>query len=60
MLKVTVAKWYTPKGKNINKQGIEPNIKVELTAEDAKARHDTQLEAAKAELGKKSRRTSYL
>ena len=52
MLKVTVAKWYTPKGKNINKQGIEPNIKVELTAEDAKARHDTQLEAAKAELGK--------
>jgi carboxyl-terminal processing protease len=52
VLKVTVAKWYTPKGKNINKQGIEPNIKVELTAEDAKARHDTQLEAAKAELSK--------
>lgn len=28
-LKVTVAKWYTPKGHNIDKQGIEPDIKVE-------------------------------
>lgn len=52
VLKVTVAKWYTPKGKNINKQGISPDIKVKLTVEDAKARHDTQLEAAKAELSK--------
>ncbi|HSE29855.1 MAG TPA: S41 family peptidase [Candidatus Saccharimonadales bacterium] len=28
-LKVTVAKWYTPNGRNINKEGIEPDVVVE-------------------------------
>lgn len=46
VLKVTVAKWYTPKGKNINKEGIQPNVKSEMTAEDAKTGRDPQLDKA--------------
>lgn len=46
VLKVTVSKWYTPKGKNITKDGIAPNQKVELTADDANAGKDPQLDAA--------------
>lgn len=46
-LKVTVARWYTPKGKNITKQGIEPDKKVELTADDVNNGRDPQLSAAK-------------
>lgn len=46
VLKVTVARWYTPAGKNIDKEGIEPTVKVELTEADAKANNDTQLKAA--------------
>lgn len=51
LLKVTVAKWYTPKGKNIDKEGIAPNKTVELKREDVNAGRDPQLDAAKAELG---------
>ncbi len=50
VLKVTVAKWYTPKGKNINHEGIKPDKKIELTAKDASAGRDPQLEAAKEKL----------
>jgi carboxyl-terminal processing protease len=50
VLKVTVAKWYTPKGKNINKEGITPNKTVDLTAEDVNADRDPQLDAAKKQL----------
>ncbi len=31
-LKITIAKWYTPKGKNINKEGIQPDVKVPVDA----------------------------
>lgn len=41
-LKVTIAKWYTPNGKNISKEGIEPDIKVELSDQDIAASNDTQ------------------
>lgn len=51
-LKVTVARWYTPNGKNITKEGIVPNQAVELTAADTDAGRDPQLEAALAELKK--------
>lgn len=47
-LKVTVAKWYTPNGKNISKQGIAPDKEVPLTVEDVNAGRDPQLDAAKA------------
>lgn len=45
-LKLTVAKWLTPKGRDINKQGLEPDIKVELTAADAEAKKDPQMDKA--------------
>ena len=46
LLKVTVARWYTPNGKNITTLGIMPNKVVPLSAADMNAGHDTQLEAA--------------
>ena len=52
VLKVTVARWFTPNGKNINKEGIVPNQKVDLTADDANANRDPQLDAAKTFLNK--------
>jgi carboxyl-terminal processing protease len=46
MLKVTVARWYTPNGKNISEEGIKPDKEAALTAEDVDAGKDPQLEAA--------------
>ena len=50
-LKVTVARWYTPNGKNITKEGITPDIMATLTQADSDAGKDPQLDAAKKELG---------
>lgn len=46
LLKVTIAKWYTPKGKNINENGIKPDIEVDYTIKDANADRDPQLDRA--------------
>lgn len=46
-LKVTESRWFTPKGKNIDKEGIEPDIEVGLTAEDFNNDRDPQMEKAK-------------
>lgn len=51
-LKVTVASWYRPNGKNINHRGITPDQIVKLTDDDAKAGNDTQLTAAENYLTK--------
>lgn len=48
VLKVTEARWYTPHGKNIDKSGIEPDVKVEVTAGMADNGRDLQLEKAKS------------
>jgi len=45
-LKVTIAKWLTPKGVNITEEGILPNEEVDLTDEDFKADKDPQLDKA--------------
>ncbi|MFH1643215.1 MAG: S41 family peptidase [Patescibacteria group bacterium] len=45
-LKITVAKWLTPKGDHITNIGLEPEIKVELTIEDIEKDIDPQLEKA--------------
>lgn len=45
-LKVTVARWYTPKGRNITAEGIEPNQQVALTPADVNAGRDPQMQAA--------------
>lgn len=47
-LKVTVARWYTPKGVNITEKGIEPDRKVELTRADMDAARDPQMDTAKS------------
>lgn len=49
-LKVTIARWYTPNGKNITKEGIKPDTAVELTPEDLDADRDPQLDAALKQL----------
>jgi len=46
-LKVTIAKWYTPNGNNISKEGIVPDEVVKLAIEDLNASRDPQLKAAK-------------
>jgi carboxyl-terminal processing protease len=46
VLKYTIAEWFTPSGKAINKEGIKPDIEVELKAEDIKDKKDPQLDKA--------------
>ncbi|TSD04728.1 MAG: carboxyl-terminal processing protease, partial [Parcubacteria group bacterium Athens0714_12] len=45
-VKLTIAEWFTPKGRVINKQGIEPDIKVELSEDDYNNDKDPQLDKA--------------
>lgn len=45
-LKVTIAKWYTPNGVNIDKEGITPDKEVKLSDDDIKAGKDPQKDAA--------------
>jgi len=49
-LKVTVARWFTPNGKNIDKAGIKPDIEVKLTDEDYNKNRDPQKDRAIQEL----------
>lgn len=46
LLRITIAKWYTPNDVNINDQGIEPDVKVERTFEQINKEIDPQLEKA--------------
>ena len=43
---VTIANWLTPKSRNINKAGLQPDIEVKLSDEDIKAGRDPQLQRA--------------
>jgi len=45
-IRITVAHWFTPNGKNINKEGIVPNIEIKLTETDVKDGKDPQLDRA--------------
>jgi len=45
-LKITVAHWVLPDGTIIEGNGIEPDVKVEMTEEDVEADRDPQLEKA--------------
>lgn len=51
-LKVTVAKWFRPNGQNIDKKGIEPDKKVDITQKDIDSGQDPQLKAAENYLAK--------
>ncbi len=45
-LKVTIARWLTPKGHSISENGLVPDIEVKITKEDVKNEFDSQMEKA--------------
>lgn len=45
-LNITIAKYLTPSGADINKKGIEPDYKIDYTLSDIKKQNDTQLKKA--------------
>lgn len=45
-IKITIAKWLTPNGLNIDKEGVDPDIFVDYTFEDWEAELDPQLDKA--------------
>jgi len=45
-LRITVARWLTPRGDYIMEKGIDPDIEIELTDEDYNQGHDPQLNKA--------------
>lgn len=51
-LNLTIAKYLTPKGTDINKKGIMPDIQVDLSIKDLKNNNDSQLQTAKTVLSK--------
>ncbi len=46
LLKVTIKRWYTPSGGNVNKNGIKPDVEAGLTQADLDASKDPQMDAA--------------
>ncbi|MCP4523244.1 MAG: S41 family peptidase [Candidatus Gracilibacteria bacterium] len=50
ILKLTIAKWFTPDNKNIDKEGINPDIEIGFEEEDFENDYDRQLETAKTVL----------
>lgn len=51
-VKVTVAKWITPGGKNLNKDGLDPDVLVKLSDSDIAAGKDPQMESALSQFSK--------
>ena len=47
LLKLTIAKWFTPNDKNIDKEWITPDIIIDYEKEDFENKYDRQLEKAK-------------
>jgi len=45
-IRVTVARWYTPDGRQINEQGLKPDLEVPVSEEDLAAGKDPQLDRA--------------
>lgn len=45
-LKITIAKWLTPKGSSISEVGLAPDVKAEITEADFEAGKDPQLQKA--------------
>jgi carboxyl-terminal processing protease len=47
-LNLTIAKYLTPNGTDINKKGITPDVQVDFTLDDVKKQNDVQLNTAKS------------
>ncbi|MDP2586479.1 MAG: S41 family peptidase [Candidatus Komeilibacteria bacterium] len=52
-IKITIARWLTPQGRTIEKNGITPDLIVEIKEEDYEANKDPQLDQAIATLNAK-------
>jgi carboxyl-terminal processing protease len=52
-VRVTIARWLTPKGRQIHEVGLAPDFPIELTEQDIKDGKDTQLDKAVEVLTKK-------
>ncbi len=59
-VKVSVAEWVTPEGHHIDGKGITPDVEVPLSAEDADAGKDPQLDKALEVLQEQSRDTEVI
>jgi C-terminal peptidase prc len=46
IVKITIARWFTPKGNSIDEKGISPDLEVLLTGKDYENVFDRQLKAA--------------
>ncbi len=46
-IKLTIAKWFTPLGRSIDKEGITPDTAIEMKFEDYEAKKDPQLDKAR-------------
>ena len=45
-LKVTIARWLTPKGHNLSHDGLVPDVEVKVTQKDIDAKNDVQMNSA--------------
>lgn len=45
-LKVTIARWLTPNGINLSKNGLNPDVEVKVTQKDVETKNDVQLNKA--------------
>ena len=45
-MRITVARWLTPSGRQIDKHGLTPDVYVQRTAEDRQSGRDPQLDLA--------------
>lgn len=45
-LKITVARWLTPNGMSISKNGLKPDVEVAITKEDLESKLDPQMDKA--------------
>ena len=52
-LRITIAKWLTAKGQDIDENGIVPDVEVQITDNDIANEFDSQLDAAKQALRNK-------
>ena len=59
MIKITIARWYTPNDKNIDSEGIDPDVIVNFTDEDRKNIFDRQKDVAQKALQKMIDGTKY-
>lgn len=51
-VKITIARWLTPSGKQIHNVGISPDVEVGITADDRENKRDPQLDKALEEVKK--------